>query len=129
MIKKIAVIVLPFAAVTVSLLVMKLYLSFISVVPIICLFNVFTGYYCPGCGGSRCVRAILSGNLLQAFINNPAVILAIIFFALIYLQLVLKTFFKYKKIIPDSKIFYIVLSGILVLYYILRNFIPFLYPK
>ena len=127
--KKIAVVVLPFAAVTISLLIMKLYLSFISVIPIICIFHLFTGYYCPGCGGSRCVRAILNGNLLQAFINNPAVILAIISFALMYLQLVLKTFFKPRKIIPDSKAFYIVLSGILILYYISRNFIPFMYPK
>ena len=127
--KKIAVVVLPFAAVTISLLIMKLYLSFISVIPIICIFHLFTGYYCPGCGGSRCVRAILNGNLLQAFINNPAVILAIISFALMYVQLVLKTFFKPRKIIPDSKAFYIVLSGILILYYISRNFIPFMYPK
>ena len=39
--------------------------------PVSCLFYDLTGYYCPGCGSGRMVRAILSGNFLTAFAYNP----------------------------------------------------------
>lgn len=30
-----------------------------------------TGFYCPGCGGTRCAQNILQGNWLAAFGHNP----------------------------------------------------------
>ncbi len=36
-----------------------------------CMFRVTTGLNCPGCGMTRCLAALLHGNLAQAFAYNP----------------------------------------------------------
>ena len=38
-----------------------------------CLWHELTGLPCPGCGGTRCARAILSGSPWTAFVMNPLV--------------------------------------------------------
>ncbi len=38
-----------------------------------CIFNRITGYYCPGCGGTRSVIAFLHGHFIQSFIYHPLV--------------------------------------------------------
>jgi Protein of unknown function (DUF2752) len=40
-----------------------------------CLLHETTGLHCPGCGGTRCVYALLHGNLLQAAAYNILVLL------------------------------------------------------
>ena len=41
-----------------------------------CALHVLTGGYCPGCGGTRAVRALLAGNLIRSFICHPIVPIA-----------------------------------------------------
>ena len=38
-----------------------------------CLFHVLTGYYCPGCGGTRAVKMLLHGRLFWSIYYHPAV--------------------------------------------------------
>ncbi len=38
-----------------------------------CVLHVLTGFYCPGCGGTRAVRALFAGELIQAFVYHPFV--------------------------------------------------------
>ena len=38
-----------------------------------CAFRSATGFYCPGCGGTRAVDALLSGHIIKAFIYHPFV--------------------------------------------------------
>ena len=32
-----------------------------------CVFHKWTGYYCPGCGGTRAVKALLRGDVIGSF--------------------------------------------------------------
>lgn len=38
-----------------------------------CLLRTFTGYYCPGCGGTRAVDALLHLHLWRSFCYHPLV--------------------------------------------------------
>lgn len=38
-----------------------------------CILYQFTGWYCPGCGGTRALSALLSGHPVQSFLYHPAV--------------------------------------------------------
>ena len=45
-----------------------------------CFFHAFTGYYCPGCGCTRAVKCLFSGDIVHSFLNNPT----ILYFAIMY---------------------------------------------
>ena len=36
-----------------------------------CGIRVLTGFYCPGCGGTRAVRALIHGKLITSFLYHP----------------------------------------------------------
>ena len=36
-----------------------------------CLFQAFTGLYCPGCGTTRALHALVHGDIATAFAMNP----------------------------------------------------------
>ncbi len=60
-----------FAAAVFLLLISKKLSTHIPLPP--CLFHQISGYYCPGCGGTRAVRALISGQLLRAVYLHPFV--------------------------------------------------------
>ncbi len=39
-----------------------------------CIFHELTGFYCPGCGGTRAFLALITGHPILSFLYNPAVI-------------------------------------------------------
>jgi len=41
-----------------------------------CPLRVLTGLYCPGCGSTRCLHALLHGDLALAFTMNPLLVIA-----------------------------------------------------
>ncbi len=47
-----------------------------------CLFHRVSGLYCPGCGGTRAVHALLEGNLIASFLYHPFVPYAAVLYAL-----------------------------------------------
>ncbi|MCR5667192.1 MAG: DUF2752 domain-containing protein [Eubacterium sp.] len=38
-----------------------------------CLMHAVTGYYCPGCGGTRAVLAFFHGHIIRSFFYHPVV--------------------------------------------------------
>ncbi len=42
-----------------------------------CWFHLISGYYCPGCGGTRALRALLHGRLLLSAWYHPFVLYAV----------------------------------------------------
>ncbi|SEI75287.1 Protein of unknown function [Lachnospiraceae bacterium A10] len=45
-----------------------------------CPFHQVTGFYCPGCGGTRSVIALLHGHILQSLIYHPIVLYVVVMF-------------------------------------------------
>lgn len=87
-----------------------------------CVFNTFTGYYCPGCGSQRAIHSLLhlnfAGVVTYNFLFLPAV-LAIVYH---YLHLLLNKKFGwklpnilYKKYTPW------IIFGIILIFWFLRN--------
>lgn len=43
-----------------------------------CMFRVLTGLYCPGCGGTRAVKALLTGHPIISFLYHPVVLYGVV---------------------------------------------------
>lgn len=43
-----------------------------------CYFNLKTGYYCPGCGGTRAVIALFKGRILKSLFYHPIVLYTVV---------------------------------------------------
>lgn len=47
-----------------------------------CLFYEISGIYCPGCGGTRSVKALLEGHIVECFFYHPFVFYCFIMYIL-----------------------------------------------
>lgn len=61
------------AAGVAGLLVLKLSGAAWSAALPACTFRRLTGLHCPGCGGTRCAKSLLRGDLITAFSMNAVV--------------------------------------------------------
>lgn len=59
------------------ILMSLLKISILKMIPP-CFFYEATGYYCPGCGGTRAVIALLHGNVIGSLCYHPFVLYAAI---------------------------------------------------
>ena len=94
----------------------------------VCLFRLFTGLNCPGCGSTRAMHQILHGHFVAAFMLNPLFLLALPFllFALIrYSVIVMRGGIPRPNAMPASALY--TLFVIIVSFWIFRNtpFYPF----
>ena len=46
-----------------------------------CLFHTVTGLYCPGCGGTRAVRLLCQGHILESLYYHPFVLYGALLYA------------------------------------------------
>lgn len=84
--------------------------------------------YCPACGNTRSVAALLHLDILSAFHYNivPPILLLLSLAA--YFELATFSFGRQIKILPRKLRVYLIGIGLIYLYLILRNFIPQLAP-
>lgn len=91
-----------------------------------CYFYKSTGYLCPACGNTRCIKALFKGHVLEALGYNITVPMLIIIAGMFYVEVVFYSFGKKVRIFPSSYVLLGVLLGSLPLYYVMRNILPFL---
>ncbi|HKM35434.1 MAG TPA: DUF2752 domain-containing protein [Lachnospiraceae bacterium] len=46
----------------------------------VCMVYQYFGIYCPGCGGSRAVKALLEGKILESFCDHPIVLYTVVIY-------------------------------------------------
>ena len=88
-----------------------------------CLFQELTGLYCPGCGGTRAVKALLKGEILTSIIYHPIIlytILVAVLFAASYL-IYRKTKNPKFRLNFDEKYAYFGI-GIIVINFVVKNY-------
>ena len=47
-----------------------------------CVFQELTGLYCPGCGGTRALKALMKGDVITSILYHP-LILYVVFVAVL----------------------------------------------
>ncbi len=87
-----------------------------------CWFKTVTGYYCPGCGNTRSVRALLKGNVIESIHNNITPLLLLTLLVMLYAELVLSVFGKDVRLLPRKFPFWMAVIGTMMAYYVVRNF-------
>lgn len=85
-----------------------------------CLFYEFTGLYCPGCGMTRALHALVHGDLAQMMAMNPLLPLLMIAVPLLALQ-----GFGYRLPLPKALVATLISAkfwiGLLLGFWLLRN--------
>ena len=84
--------------------------------------------YCPACGNTRSVTALLHGDLLTALRFNIVPVILGIFAILGYIEIAFTGFGRRIYLLPRKLSYYIIVIILLILYLIIRNFIPYLTP-
>lgn len=94
-----------------------------------CLFYKITGLYCPGCGGTRSVQAVLSGHLAASVRYNPIVMYGLIIYLWYMLSNTIEYLSKHRiKIGMKYRDTYFWIGlGIILVFCIIRNFLLLVY--
>lgn len=93
-----------------------------------CTLNMLTGIHCPGCGGTRSVKALLNGDILLAMRNNIVVPFGVLAGLCFYAEIVADIFGKKVKLLPRKPWIWWTVLGAFMIYFIARNFIPQIAP-
>ncbi|MCI8490691.1 MAG: DUF2752 domain-containing protein [Lachnospiraceae bacterium] len=62
-----------------------------------CMFHTITGFYCPGCGGSRAVAALVRGEILLSFLYHPIVMYCAVIYLWFMGSHIIERFIKHKR--------------------------------
>ncbi|ADL53557.1 hypothetical protein Clocel_3891 [Clostridium cellulovorans 743B] len=87
-----------------------------------CLFKKITGFYCPGCGSTRAIHALLNLNIWQAFRYNMLMVTLLPYMVYEMTAIILKILFNKEipRIPMNGKVIYALLITI-ILYWLFRN--------
>ena len=91
-----------------------------------CFFCRITNLYCPGCGNSRSVRALLNGQLWLSLRYNITPILSIVIGALGYAEWGFSLFSCPKRLLPRKPVAIVLFGLLLCAYFVARNIWEFM---
>ena len=120
------VFILPFASVGMAYL-FSLYVFRYITLPSCYLYEL-TGIYCPGCGCTRAVYALIHGDVILSLKQNPLVIVSLAALFVLYIELVFRAFGKKLRTFVHSKYFLWDAFIAIMIYTVLRNIFPQLAP-
>jgi len=125
-ISKFATLLLPLSLL-IFYLISGYLLRLLSHVPACQFYSIFH-QYCPACGNTRSVTALLHGDIGTSLRFNIVPILLCILGFFAYIELATYSFGSHIRLVPRRLSFYIILISLLVFYFIMRNFFPYLTP-
>jgi hypothetical protein len=124
--KKILVILMPFVLCPVVYFVGVFTVNNFALPP--CIIYSLLHIYCPGCGMTRSVIALLKGDILLSLRENVLILMLIVIVLLLYIEYVLNAFgVKCRLTFRNKYALYGALAFLLV-FTVLRNFIPVIAP-
>lgn len=87
-----------------------------------CLFHFLTGYYCPGCGGTRSVLLFMQGYFIKSFIYYPLVPYTVVVGGIFMIRMTV-TYITKEKIPPMhmKTAYFIVALAILLFNFVIKN--------
>jgi len=123
---KIATLLIPLAVIV--MFIMRHQIIYLTAYFPKCAFYSLFNLYCPSCGNTRSVIALLNGDLLSSLRYNVSIFILVLLSLLAYMELASYSFGKHIHLLPRKLSFYICLIILMVIYWIVRNFIPYLTP-
>ena len=94
-----------------------------------CPFYRIIGLYCPACGNTRSLAALMHGDILQSLRYNITVLFLCILGAAFYAENAINLCGIKIKFVPRSEFFIYLALIVFIAYFIFRNFIPNLLPE
>lgn len=86
-----------------------------------CLLKMIFRIYCPLCGMTRSMGALLHGDIISSFLNNPGVIVGAAVFILCDITALIALISKNNKIFRLIRPAIIIYLAFLILFFIVRN--------
>lgn len=93
-----------------------------------CTFYTATGYYCPGCGGTRAVTAMLRGNIFSSLYYHPFVLYISVYYIVFELSHTLDIMTKGKiRGLRFCPLYFYIGIGIIIVQWVAKNYVRFKY--
>lgn len=86
-----------------------------------CIFNKVTHLCCPGCGGTRSLRALLRGEILKSIYDYPPLIFGVVVYIVFMVRCTLHIFFGVRKSRDGAVVKYLyIFLGLLIVQWIVK---------
>jgi len=90
-----------------------------------CVFLSTFGFYCPGCGGSRSLNALLNFNLWKSFIYYPPILITSLILLYVDARLIFSILKKDENTVKFNYRLFLIIPIAVILQFIIKNLLLF----